>query len=79
MPLFWHNKRNTKNKKQIKENKLKGHKKEKYKSRHIIETYFSWIDNKIPRLAKIYDKYIDNYLNLVYLATIDLIFGRMCV
>ena len=33
-----------------------GHKKEKYKKRHIIENCFSWLDIKIPRLARIYDK-----------------------
>jgi len=77
--LIWYNKRNTKDTNVIKKRKLTGHKREKYKKRHIVETYFSWIDNKIPRLAKIYDKKIKNYTNMVYMATIDLIIGRMCV
>lgn len=78
-PLIWFNKRNTKNKKKIKKKKIVGHKKEKYKKRHIVENYFSWIDNKIPRLVRIYDKKITNYLNMVKIAAIDLIMGRMCV
>ena len=77
--LIWFNKRNTSNKNIIKRRKLFGHKKEKYKRRHIIETYFSWLDSKIPRLARLYDKKIQNYINMVYVATIDLIIGRMCV
>lgn len=79
IPLIWHNKRNNKDINNINNNKLKGHHIDKYKNRYIIETYFSWIDNKIPRLVKIYDKKIINYMNMVYLATIDLIIGRLCV
>ena len=77
--LIWFNKRNTRDVNIIKKRKLTGHKKYKYKKRHIVENYFSWIDNKIPRLVRIYDKKIENYLNMIYLASIDLIIGRMCV
>jgi hypothetical protein len=77
--LIWYNKRKTKNKNIIKKRKLTGHKKEKYKNRHIVENYFSWMDIKIPRLVRIYDKKIKNYMNMVYMATTDLIIGRMCI
>ena len=68
--LIWFNKRNTRDVNIIKKRKLTGHKKNKYKKRHIVENYFSWIDNKIPRLVRIYDKKIENYLNMIYLALI---------
>ena len=68
--LIWFNKRNTIDVNIIKKRKLSGHKKNKYKKRHIVENYFSWIDNKIPRLVRIYDKKIENYLNMIYLTLI---------
>jgi hypothetical protein len=78
-PLIWNNPRNTKNKKLLEKKKLKGKKLEKYKKRHIIENFFSWMESKIPRLGRIYDKKIKNYLNTIYMSSTMLIFGRMCV
>jgi two-component SAPR family response regulator len=48
-----------------------------YKKRHIVENYFAWIDSKIPRMAKIYDKKINNYVSMLYMSTSDLILGRI--
>ena len=48
-----------------------------YKKRHIVENYFARIDSKIPRLAKIYDKKINNYVSMLYMSTSDLILGRI--
>ena len=79
VPIIWHNKRKTKNIDVINKRKIKGHLMEKYKTRHKAENFFAWIDNKIPRLARIYDKDIKNYLNMMYVGMIDLIIGRMCV
>ena len=76
IPIIWNNKRNTKNKETIEKNKIKGNKLKKYKRRHIAENFFSWIDNKIPRLARIYDKNINNYINMTYIAIIDIAIGN---
>ena len=78
-PLIWYNKRNVQNPDIIEEHKLKGHQKEKYKNRHIIENSFSWIETKTPRLSKLYDKKITGYMNMLYTASIDLMLNRICV
>lgn len=92
-PLIWHNKRNCKNDKIIKERKFDKHQIAHYKQRHIIETLFSWLECKIPRdfflkskvanfvrrprLIKMFDKKINNYLNLAYLACADILFSKL--
>jgi hypothetical protein len=78
-PLIWANKRNTKNKKKIKAMKLNKKEMKHYKTRHIIENSYSWMETKIPRLSKIYDKKISNYMNMVYVANIDIILSKKCV
>ena len=78
-PLIWANKRNTKNKDKLKAQKLNKKDIKHYKTRHIIENSYSWMETKIPRLAKIYDKKISNYMNMVYVANIDIILSRKCV
>lgn len=78
-PLIWANKRNTKDSEKLKKKKLTKNQKKHYKTRHIIENSFSWMETKIPRLSKIYDKYISNYLNTVYISIIDIILSRKCV
>jgi hypothetical protein len=77
--LIWFNKRNIKDENIIKNRKMSKTKLNKYKKRHIVENYFAWIDIKIPRLTRIYDKKIKNYLSMVFLSTIDLIIGRINV
>lgn len=79
IPLIWRNFRNTKNKEIIKQKKLNKYQTKHYKTRHIIENSFSWIETKIPRLSKIYDKKIQNYVSLVYMSIMDLIFTKICV
>ena len=84
VPIIWYNKRNTKNKKIIEQNKIKGNKLKKYKTRYKAEIFFSQlflrnrrrIDTKIPRLAKIYDSNIENFINSIYLSIIDIAFGK---
>ena len=78
-PLIWANKRNTKNKEKLKAKKLNKKQIKHYKTRHIIENSYSWMETKIPRLSKIYDKKVQNYMNMVYLANIDIILSRKCV
>ena len=75
-PLIWANKRNTKNKEKLKAKKLNKKQIKHYKTRHIIENSYSWMETKIPRLSKIYDKKVQNYMNMVYLANIDIILSR---
>ena len=65
-PLIWYNKR-----------KFNKHQNTHYKRRHIIETLFSWLECKIPRLIKMFDKKIENYLNLAYLASADILFSQL--
>lgn len=75
-PLIWHNKRNAKCKKKLKAKKLTKNQMDHYKKRHIIENSYSWMETKIPRLSKIYDKKIDNFFNMIYIGIIVIIYGR---
>jgi len=77
--IIWSNKRNTKDKDILKKRKIKGNHKDKYKKRNIVENYFSWMDIKIPRLVRLYDKKIKSYLSMIHISAISLIFGRKCV
>ena len=84
VPIIWYNKRNTKNNKIIERNKIKGNKLKKYKTRYKADIFFSQlflrnrrrIDTKTPRLAKIYDSNIENFINSIYLSIIDIAFGK---
>ena len=71
--IIWSNKRNTKDKDILKKRKIKGNHKDKYKKRHIVENYFSWMDIKIPRLVRLYDKKIKSYLSMIHISAISLI------
>jgi hypothetical protein len=65
--IIWSNKRNTKDKDILKKRKIKGNHKDKYKKRNIVENYFSWMDIKIPRLVRLYDKKIKSYLSMIHI------------
>jgi hypothetical protein len=78
-PLIWANKRNTKNKKKLRAMKMNKAEIKHYKTRHIIENSYSWMETKIPRLSKIYDKKMNNYMSMIYVANIDIILSRKCV
>ena len=78
IPLIWKNKRNS-SEEDFKKRKIKKQHVKHYKKRHIIENSYSWLETKIPRLSKIYDKYVGNYINMVYMAIIDIIICRECV
>ena len=54
--LIDHNKRNTKDLKKLKNNKFNIYDKKIYKKRLIVENFYSWKNNIIPRTARIYDK-----------------------
>lgn len=77
IPLIWYNKRNTKDEQKIKKRKFNKRQMKHYKTRHIVETVFSWLECKVPRLAKMFDKKPTNYLNMVYIASADLILGKL--
>ena len=70
-----YNKRNTKNKELLKKKKLNQIEKIIIKHRHIVENSYSW-KNWVPRLMFVYDKNIDNWLNLFRLNEIRLILMR---
>ena len=78
-PIIWKNRRNIKDEEKLKKLKLTKKEKKEYKKRHIVENSFSWIKTKVPRLEKIYDSYINNYLNMVYLAVSSLILSKVCL
>lgn len=71
-----HNKRNTKDPNKIKQLKLK--QKYIYKNRIVIENYYSWI-KQFPKLMFVFEKSMNNYQQLLYLATSMLIFNRFLV
>jgi len=77
IPLIWSNLRNTKDAEIIKSKKLNRRQINQYKKRHIIENSYSWMETKVPRLAKIFDKKSKNYLSMVYIAIIDVIAGKV--
>ena len=79
IPLIWYNKRKTKCEKKIKENKLTKKEMVVYKKRHLVENMNAWIEQIIPRMAKVFDKKIRNYLSMVELAFIYLFFKKGCV
>lgn len=67
-PIIRFNKRNHKNKKKIKKNKLKGKELQIYKKRNIIESFFSWIKN-YPVINQNYQKTVKSYYGLVLLTS----------
>lgn len=74
--LIKYNKRNTKNKKIINENKFNKKDKQIYKKRFVIEAYFSWIKN-FPVINQNYQKTISSYEGLVSLASFIIISKRI--
>ena len=77
IPLIWRNKRNS-SEEIFKKKKMNKNQSNHYKKRHIIENSYSWLETKITRLSKIYDKFVGNYINMVYMAIIDMIICREC-
>lgn len=75
-PIIKYNKRNTKDKKKIKENELKGKSLKIYKKRVIIEHYFSWIKN-YPVINQNYQKTVGSYLGLLLLVSSFTIFKKI--
>jgi len=75
-PIIAYNKRNTKDKKIIENNELKGKKLKLYKKRVIIESFFSWIKN-CPVINQNYQKTITSYKGLLSLASSILISKRI--
>jgi hypothetical protein len=67
IPVIKYNKRNTRNKKIIANNELKGKKKLIYKNRRTIESFFSWVKN-YPVINQNYQKTIKSYDGLFSLA-----------
>ena len=67
IPVIRYNKRNTKDKKKIKQNTMKGKYKLIYKNRRIIESFFAWIKN-YPVINQNYQKTIPSYDGLFSLA-----------
>ena len=71
-----YNKRNTKDLNKIKQLKIK--QKHIYRNRMVIENYYSWI-KQFPKLMFVFEKSMNNYQQILYLATSILIFNRFLV
>ena len=67
-PIIRYNKRKNKNKKEIKKNMLNKKEEKIYKTRFIIESFFSWIKN-YPVINQNYQKTIKSYEGLFSLAS----------
>jgi hypothetical protein len=76
IPIIKYNKRNTRNKKIIKMNELKGKHKLIYKNRRTIESFYSWIKN-YPVINQNYQKTITSYDGLFSLACSIIISKRI--
>ena len=74
IPIIPPNKRNTKDVTKLKF--LNKEQKKKYKKRIIVENYFSWIMMN-PKIMCMYEKTIESFNGLVYLASIYLLGKRL--
>ena len=75
-PFIKYNKRNTKNKKTIKNNQFNKQEEQTYKKRLRIESFFSWIKN-YPTINQNYQKSIESYRGLLLLASTIIISKRI--
>jgi transposase len=71
--IIAYNKRNTKEPTKLK--KLTAKEKVIYKQRIVVENYYSWI-KMFPKLMFVFEKSINNYQQILFLATCLLIFNR---
>lgn len=74
--IIAYNKRNTKDNNKLK--RLSNKEKKIYKKRIVVENYYSWI-KQFPKLMFVFEKSINNYKQLLYLATSMLIFNRFLI
>ena len=74
--IIAYNKRNTKNNNKLK--KLSNKEKKIYKKLIVVENYYSWI-KQFPKLMFVFEKSMNNYKQLLYLATSILIFNRFLI
>jgi hypothetical protein len=74
-PLIWHNRRNIKNEKVLKQFKFNPKQLRKYKKRRIVESSFSWLKN-FPKVNCLYEKNISSFYGFLLLAACHLIVNK---
>lgn len=77
-PIIKWNRKNTKNKQIIKQNKFTKKQCKMYKERIIVENFFSWKDIIIPRSDKIYDRTVKNFVGMLLIMSSEIILKK-CV